>query len=200
MQWTEGVHIVRYMVFYGIVSLSILLLLPFSGSSRLLAQRASASNVSAGFVSLKSDRVNVRTGPGTEFPVQWVFTRISLPVEIIDIHKKWRRIRDSSGAQGWIYAQLLSRRRTGQIAPWKGKNSPSGKNRHKVTVKTPDKIPLHEKGAGTGRVIARLEPGVLVDLESCDGRWCKVHVNRFVGWVFQEFIWGIYPGEVYSAQ
>ena len=32
------------------------------------------------FASLKSDEVNVRTGPGTRYPVDWVFKRKSMPV------------------------------------------------------------------------------------------------------------------------
>ncbi|MEO1162048.1 MAG: SH3 domain-containing protein, partial [Pseudomonadota bacterium] len=55
------------------------------------------------FVSLKSERVNVRRGPSNEHGVAWVFTRKSLPVEIIAEFDHWRRIRDSEGAEGWVY-------------------------------------------------------------------------------------------------
>ena len=32
------------------------------------------------FVTLRSDKVNVRTGPGEQYPIDWVFTRKDMPV------------------------------------------------------------------------------------------------------------------------
>ena len=34
------------------------------------------------FAALRSDEVNVRTGPGVRYPIDWVFTRKTLPVQI----------------------------------------------------------------------------------------------------------------------
>ena len=55
------------------------------------------------FVSLKSDRVNVRKGPSTDQAIVWVFSRAGLPVEIIAESDNWRRVRDSEGADGWVW-------------------------------------------------------------------------------------------------
>src|SRR5262245_26457172 len=60
------------------------------------------------FVSLKSDRVNVRSGPTKDHEVTWVYTRTGLPVEITAEYENWRRIRDWEGAEGWVYHSLLS--------------------------------------------------------------------------------------------
>ena len=46
------------------------------------------------FVSLKSDRVNVRGGPNKDQEVRWVYTRAGMPVEITAEFENWRRIRD----------------------------------------------------------------------------------------------------------
>ena len=35
------------------------------------------------FVSLRSDVVNVRVGPGVRYPVKWVFRQKAIPVEIV---------------------------------------------------------------------------------------------------------------------
>ena len=35
------------------------------------------------FVSLRSDEVNVRVGPGVRYPVKWVFRQKAIPVEIV---------------------------------------------------------------------------------------------------------------------
>src|SRR5260370_18830512 len=67
------------------------------------------------YVSLKSDHVNVRAGPTKDNDVAWVFTRSGLPVEITAEFENCRRVRDSEGAEGWVYHSLLSRRRTAAI-------------------------------------------------------------------------------------
>ena len=69
------------------------------------------------FVSLKSDRVNVRSGPNKDQEVRWVYTRAGLPVEITAEFENWRRIRDWEGAEGWVYHSLLSGKRTAVVVP-----------------------------------------------------------------------------------
>ena len=69
------------------------------------------------FVSLKSDRVNVRGGPNKDQDVRWVYTRAGMPVEITAEFENWRRIRDWEGAEGWVYHSLLSGKRTAVVVP-----------------------------------------------------------------------------------
>ena len=38
--------------------------------------------------------------------------------------------------------------------------------------------------------------GVLVEIISCDGVWCKVSHNDTNAWTKQSGLWGVYPGEV----
>ena len=64
------------------------------------------------FASLRSDEVNVRTGPGTRYPVDWVFKRKSMPVEIVAEYENWRKIRDWQGASGWVHQSLLTGKRS----------------------------------------------------------------------------------------
>ena len=45
----------------------------------------------------------------------WVYTRSGLPVEITAEFENWRRVRDSEGAEGWVYHSLLSGRRTAVV-------------------------------------------------------------------------------------
>src|SRR3712207_9350670 len=67
------------------------------------------------YVSLKTDRVNLREGPSKDHRTAWVFQRAGLPVEITAEYETWRRIRDSEGTEGWVLHSLLSGRRTAQI-------------------------------------------------------------------------------------
>jgi len=133
------------------------------------------------FVSLKSDRVNVRGGPAKDHEVTWVYTRSGLPVEITAEYENWRRIRDWEGAEGWVYHSLLSGRRTALIAA-------------KPKAAT-DLIPLHESADASSRVTARLDAGVLGSVKRCSDNWCRIVGEGFDGWIEQERLWGVYPNE-----
>lgn len=131
------------------------------------------------FLSLKADKVNVRSGPTRDHAVAWVFTRAGLPVEVTAEFETWRRIRDSDGAEGWVYHSMLSSRRTALVSPWlKG-----------------EATTLYASADKSSAVRARLEPGVLGKVEHCDGKWCRFFDNGFDGYVEQERLWGVYPGE-----
>ena len=64
------------------------------------------------FVSLKSGEVNLRTGPGKRYPIDWIYRRRGLPVEVIDEFEDWRRVRDHDGTVGWVHRFMLVSRRT----------------------------------------------------------------------------------------
>jgi SH3-like domain-containing protein len=132
------------------------------------------------FVSLKSDRVNVRKGPSTDQAIVWVFNRAGLPVEVIAESENWRRVRDSEGADGWVFHSLLSGRRTVLVEPWS---------------KDHESVPLYSNDSTRASVVAELETGVLGNVLSCDGEWCRLSVNDFEGYVEQDKLWGVYRGE-----
>ncbi len=131
------------------------------------------------FVSLKSDRVNVRRGPSSDHAIAWVYNCKKLPVEIVAQFEHWRRVRDSDGEEGWVYQSLLSGHRTAIVAPWiKGKTVPM----------------LHDPETQAS-VVALLGPGVIGDVESCSGTWCRLNIGGHEGWIDQAMLWGVYPGE-----
>jgi SH3-like domain-containing protein len=131
------------------------------------------------YVSLKSDHVNVRAGPTKDNDVSWVYTRAGLPVEITAEFENWRRVRDSEGAEGWVYHSLLSGRRTAV-----------------VTMKTKDELaPLYDSADPKSAVAARLQAGVVAQVRKCGSGWCHVSGNGFDGWIQQERLWGVYADE-----
>ena len=132
------------------------------------------------FVSLKSDKVNVRRGPSTDQAIVWVFSRAGLPVEVIAESDNWRRVRDSEGADGWVFHSLLSARRTVIVTPWS---------------KDEESVPLYSSRSTSSRAVAALQAGVLGNVMSCDGEWCKVSVDDYSGFVQQDKLWGVYKGE-----
>lgn len=133
------------------------------------------------FVSLKSAKVNSRIGPGVTYAVDWRYLKAGLPMEIIQEYDNWRRVRDSDGAEGWINQSLLSAKRTAIAAPWqKGKKA---------------QITLLEDARDKAAVVAIVEPGVVGQIQTCNGEWCEVTFAGHSGWVKQDLLWGAYPGE-----
>jgi SH3-like domain-containing protein len=133
------------------------------------------------FVSLKSGRVNSRIGPGVNYPVDWLYLKPGLPMEIIQEYDNWRRVRDSDGSEGWINQSLLSGKRTAITAPWQ-----RGKDAAIRLLDAP------EQDAGT---IAVIEPGVIGKINQCNGQWCEMTFQGHTGWLSQSQVWGAYPGE-----
>src|SRR5260370_21006473 len=136
-----------------------LFILPLSGGGAHAADTPSnAQRKGSGlplqrFASLRSDEVNVRTGPGSRYPVDWVFKRKGMPVEIVAEYENWRKIRDWQGASGWVYHSLLSGKRS-FIVPAKAAR----------LRKTP--APPAEGGA-------HLQPEVLREIRPSPGAWCR---------------------------
>ncbi len=133
------------------------------------------------FVSLKSDRVNVRRGPNKDNEVAWIYTKAALPVEITAEFENWRRIRDWEGAEGWVYHSLLSGRRTALIV---------------ARSKAKDELlPLYYKADSHAAIVARMQPGVFGTVKRCTGTWCRIVGDGFDGWIEQDRLWGVYPNE-----
>lgn len=131
------------------------------------------------FVSLKADRVNVRSGPNKDQDVRWVYTRAGMPVEVTAEFENWRRIRDWEGAEGWVYHSLLSGKRNAVVVP---------------SLKD-ELVTLYDHADVESGVVARLQGGVLAALKSCSGKWCEVSGKGFDGWIRQDRLWGAYPNE-----
>ncbi|HWG04510.1 MAG TPA: SH3 domain-containing protein [Beijerinckiaceae bacterium] len=131
------------------------------------------------YVSLKSDKVNLREGPSKDHRTTWVFERAGLPVEITAESDNWRRIRDSEGTEGWVEQSLLSGRRTVLVAPWKQET-----------------LMLYSKPSDSSAIVAKLQSGVLGNVRKCDGgSWCVIYGEGFEGYMQQSNLWGVYPDE-----
>lgn len=172
----------------GVISLASIPVLAQVTEKNTALQKGASGLPIPRFVSLKSDRVNLRQGPSKDHGIVWIYRRSGLPVEIIGEFEQWRRVRDAEGNDGWIYFSLLSGRRTVLIIPWSGKNLTASAEIENVTA-------LHVSNSKSAKIIATLEAGVLANINECDGDWCSVSVNRFSGWIEQEKLWGVYRGE-----
>ena len=149
----------------------------FAGGPRLsLAAEGEASLPVPRFVSLRSDRVNLRAGPGNQYPIEWVLTKKDMPVQIIAQFEHWRRIQTSDGTKGWVQEHMVTGKRT-------------------VIVKEGDVRPVYQLGDPASPVVARAAPGAVARLLECRGPMCRVEADNISGWIRRPDIWGVFPDE-----
>ncbi len=129
------------------------------------------------FMSLRFDDVNLRVGPGTRYPIDWVYHRRDLPVEILRELEDWRLVQDQDNIRGWVRAPTLSPRRA-------------------FSVRESDHV-LRASAADDAAAVARLKPGVVGRVRLCAAAslWCEVEVATYRGWLKRQDIFGVYPGE-----
>jgi SH3-like domain-containing protein len=132
------------------------------------------------FVTLRADTVNLRTGPGSRYPVEWVYRRKGLPVEIVAEFDQWRRIRDWQGTEGWVHQRMVTGTRN-------------------VVVQGAQRI-LRQTADTGGAPVAKLDPGVIAHLLECRDAWCRIEIQAgsgdVKGWLGRGEIWGVLPDEV----
>jgi len=128
------------------------------------------------FASVGQDKSYVRTGPGSRYPIKWVFKKKYLPVEIVLEFDNWRKIVDYEGEIGWMHLSQLSGRRSG-------------------LVKGEDLAAVYSAPTKTERMVAYLEPNVVVRITSCGSQWCLVDAEGYKGWIEKERLWGVYEDE-----
>jgi len=127
------------------------------------------------FAALHADKVNLRTGPGDRYPIEWVYLRKDWPVEVVAQFDHWRRVRDWEGTEGWVHEKMITQRRAVIII-----------GGVRALRQSPDL---------SGALVARAESGVVARLDECRGDWCRVSAGDTTGWVQRSDIWGVYPTE-----
>ena len=127
------------------------------------------------FVTLKSDTVNMRVGPGREYPLSWVYKKKNLPVKVIAEFDVWRKIIDHEGTTGWVHSQLVTLKRYALI-------------QSRLTK-------LYRKADFDSPVVAVADKGVIVELQICEAQWCRVATQDLRAFVRREDIWGILENE-----
>jgi SH3-like domain-containing protein len=88
-------------------------------------------------------------------------------------------VRDSEGEEGWILQSMLAGKRTAVVAPWRGQQLTQ----------------LHSAPNKASSVYARLEAGAMGEVSNCSGKWCEITAGGYDGFVEQDMLWGVYPGE-----
>jgi SH3-like domain-containing protein len=127
------------------------------------------------FVTLRSNEINLRTGPGSNYPIVWIYQRRGMPVEVVAEFESWRKIRDWQGTVGWVHQSMLDGRRGALVIGG-------------------ERILRHEPAISAAGV-ARLQDGVIGRIKSCEADWCRLETDSYEGWLKRDEFWGVYPGE-----
>lgn len=127
------------------------------------------------FATLRAETVNLRTGPGEQYPIEWVYTRKGLPVEVVAKYDVWRKVRDWQGTEGWVHQRMIAGNR--------------------AVIVRGEVRSIHGSPDGKSPVVARAEPGVVAKLLECQGPWCRIETQDIRGWLRRTEIWGVYPDE-----
>ena len=126
-------------------------------------------------VSVVGEKVNLRKGPSTQYPIIWELGK-GFPLRIRGYKGNWIKVSDFEGDIGWVYKNLVSRKPHLVV---------------KINKKSKARINIRS-GPGTKyKIVGKAEYGVVFEtLKRGDG-WVKVrHETGLTGWVKRSLLWG----------
>jgi len=133
------------------------------------------------FVSFRHGDINLRTGPGSRYPIKFVYRVKNYPVEIIDEYELWRQIREIDGTIGWVHRRMLSGVRY---------------------ILVTEEAALHKKENEKSPIIAHVQKNVLGKIKECpkQSNLCLVEFtfqdDTYKGWMNKNSFYGVYPHEI----
>ena len=115
------------------------------------------------YLTLRSDKVNLRQGPSLNHPIKLVYKKKFLPVLILDKSYNFRKIRDHENNSGWIHISQLSKK--------------------KAALNIVDKSIIFRKPSEFSKPLAAVQEGRLCLIKKCKRDWCKIKSGKFIGWM-----------------
>ncbi len=129
------------------------------------------STAGARMVSVASDIVNMRSGPGKNYPVLWELGK-GYPLKIIETRGNWIKVSDYENDKGWIYKKLVNR------------------TAHLVVK---NNIVNIRSGPGKDhKVIRQAKKGVVFKTMGKEKNWVRVFhdESKLTGWIKRNLLWG----------
>ena len=137
------------------------------------------------FASIKTTKARMRVGPGTKYRTSYIYCCQHLPVQIIAEFDSWRKIKDIHNNQGWMHQSLLSEAKYVTINDNKilyKKSLEKNLSKSQLFIfKSPDE---------NSRPVLKIDLGTIAKNIKCRDNWCKVKINKYIGWVRKINIWG----------
>ena len=124
------------------------------------------------FLTLRYDEVNLRQGPGKDYPIKIFYKKKFLPVKVQDSSDNFRKIKDHENNSGWIHISQLSKK--------------------KAAIVIEEELILFGNSTIFSNPVALLKEGRLVKISKCKIEWCKVKTGKYKGWVSKNGLWGLF--------
>ena len=124
------------------------------------------------FLTLRYDKVNLRQGPSSEYPVKIFYTKKYLPVLVQDKSENFRKIKDHENNTGWVHISQLSKK--------------------KAAIVIDESLIMFKNPTIYSKPIVILEKGRLSKIIKCREEWCKAETGKFKGWLKKEGLWGLF--------
>lgn len=128
-----------------------------------------ANIVRAEMVSVSVEKENLRNGPGTNHPVQWIVVK-GYPLEVVSKQGNWIQIRDFEKDVAWIHAQSV--------------------NSKPYVISTGDTVNLRASAAASGKVVGKVDYGTVMEKLDQQNGWVKVKTAGKTGWISSSYVWG----------
>ena len=128
-----------------------------------------AGIVRAEMVSVSIAEANLRSGPGSNHPVEWKVIR-GFPLEVISRQGNWIQVRDFERDVSWIYAQSVN-------------NTP-------YVIVTGNTVNLRASASTSARIIDKVEYGTVLARVGQQAGWVKVRIGNTTGWISDNYVWG----------
>ncbi len=147
------------------------------------------------FAALRADEVNMRSGPGTRYPILWLYKRRDLPVRIEREFDVWRLVEDFEGVKGWVHQATLVGTRSFVVTASGSTEAGAQADDHGAGALLRDD-PRDDAG-----IVAILRPGVIGRLRACPAGsgWCRVSTHSYSGWLQRSAIFGLLPNEAITS-
>ncbi|MBA3007135.1 MAG: SH3 domain-containing protein [Proteobacteria bacterium] len=130
----------------------------------------STSTLYAETVSVKSDGINVRTGPSTDDQIAMELFQ-GYPLKIVEKKGDWLKISDFENDSGWIHKTLVGPGNT-------------------LIVNAQNTINMRSEPSTNSAIVANIERGVVLTKISSKGDWVKVkHAKGTEGWIHKTLLW-----------
>ena len=138
------------------------------------------------YASIKSSEVNVRKGPNSRYPIEWVYVKKGEPVEVIAQFEHWFKIKDYNGDEGWVRSVMITKKRTGIVI---------GKQKNEELKSY---VNLYNEPDPSSRIIANIESSKRVAISKCKKQYCEIKIANLSGWIEKKDLWGVYRNEEFK--
>ena len=124
----------------------------------------------AGRMSVRVEKANIRSGPGTGYEAMWMVEKYH-PIMILKCVGKWCHISDFEGEKGWLRKDLLDKTSS-------------------VITKCEDCNVRSGPGTGYKTKMKNLPSGVPFKVLKTKGRWLNIrHKDGLTGWIHSSLVW-----------